>query len=295
MRFLIVLLLALLSARCALGQDTVAFYFAAHEDDWQLFMNPNAYHDVQKESTKVVFVYVTAGDAGDGAGTAESAHPYYLARENGAKASLQFMADARKSPVSPADSIASLSGHAIRRWHYRDTVSYFLRLPDGNMDGTGYKNTGRGTLKRLHDKAIPDITAVDGSAVYQGWGDLKDTLRTLIDEERGRAANVWINIPDTDTAKNPGDHSDHQHMAQGVLEAIADLPCINKALYLDYVVMHMRENLSAPDREIKAGTYAAMEAGMAALDQVGASDSMHRSWLGRRYVRPEPGTGNCSP
>src|SRR5687768_5615926 len=46
------------------AQDTVAFYFSAHEDDWQLFMNPNAYNDVHKSSTKVVFVYMTAGDAG---------------------------------------------------------------------------------------------------------------------------------------------------------------------------------------------------------------------------------------
>src|SRR5262245_29372388 len=26
--------------------DKVSFYFAAHEDDWQLFMNPSAFEDV---------------------------------------------------------------------------------------------------------------------------------------------------------------------------------------------------------------------------------------------------------
>ena len=40
----------------ARSQDTVSFYFGAHEDDWQLFMNPNAYHDVHRPSTKVVFM-----------------------------------------------------------------------------------------------------------------------------------------------------------------------------------------------------------------------------------------------
>jgi hypothetical protein len=27
------------------GIQQVAFYFAAHEDDWQLFMNPSAFYD----------------------------------------------------------------------------------------------------------------------------------------------------------------------------------------------------------------------------------------------------------
>src|SRR4030095_10435487 len=73
--------------------NAVAFYFGAHPDDWQLFMNPNAYYDVQMPSNKVVFVYVTAGDAGLGLGNGGRAQPYYLARENGAKVSDKFMAD----------------------------------------------------------------------------------------------------------------------------------------------------------------------------------------------------------
>src|SRR5512144_1026118 len=73
----LLLLLLLLSSRCRMSaQDTVAFYFAAHEDDWQLFMNPNAYQDVQRTSTKVVFVYLTAGDAGAGLGNGERSQPY---------------------------------------------------------------------------------------------------------------------------------------------------------------------------------------------------------------------------
>lgn len=40
-------LLAPLSARSAeLKSDKVSFYFAAHEDDWQLFMDPTAFEDV---------------------------------------------------------------------------------------------------------------------------------------------------------------------------------------------------------------------------------------------------------
>src|SRR5215471_8104866 len=48
----------------------VAFYFAAHEDDWQLFMIPQAFEDVLDGKTKTVFVHLTAGDAGLGGGAA---------------------------------------------------------------------------------------------------------------------------------------------------------------------------------------------------------------------------------
>ena len=50
--FLFFLVLWVDPARCAenlvvsaRNTNAVAFYFGAHPDDWQLFMNPNAYYD----------------------------------------------------------------------------------------------------------------------------------------------------------------------------------------------------------------------------------------------------------
>jgi hypothetical protein len=274
--------------------NAVAFYFGAHPDDWQLFMNPNAYYDVQMPSNKVVFVYVTAGDAGLGLGNGGRSQPYYLARENGAKLSVKFMADAAKAPAIPVDSVASVSGHAIKRWLYGNTVSYFMRLPDGSPQGTGYVATAEQSLKRLHEGAIRTMTSIDDSTTYQSWSDLRITLRKLIDHERGTVTNVWVNIPDTNIVKNVGDHADHQHMAQGVLEAIGDLPWINKALYLDYVTADMKENMSSAEREIEAGTFAALSMGLTALDHPSPWDRLHRSWLSRHYFRIEPGARSPS-
>ncbi len=291
MRKILLLFLALSAnpARCAENTNVVAFYFGAHPDDCQLFMNPNAYYDVQKPSNKVVFVYVTAGDAGAGLGNGGSSQPYYLARENGAKLSVKFMANAAKPQEIPVDSVASFSGHAVKRWLYRNTVSYFMRLPDGSPPGTGYVATAEQSLNRFHEGTIRTMTAIDNSATYEGWPDLRSTLRSIIDHERGTATNVWVNIPDTNIVKNVGDHTDHQHMARGVLEAIADLRWINKALYLDYVTAAMPENMSSAEREIEAGTFAVLAMGVAALDHPSPWDRLHRSWLSRHYFRIEPG------
>ena len=65
----------------ALAQDSkrpekVSFYFAAHEDDWQLFMNPSAFEDVVSGAAKTVFIHLTAGDAGLGVGAGGRKHPF---------------------------------------------------------------------------------------------------------------------------------------------------------------------------------------------------------------------------
>ena len=158
--------------------DKVSFYFAAHEDDWQLFMNPSAFQDVIDGAAKTVFVHMTAGDAGLGIGWGGRKHQFYLARENGAEAAIHFMADADGIPTDEVAEHRTFNGHSIYRLSYRNTVSYFLRVPDGNnLTGDGYYDTGFQSLKRLADGKIDELSAVDGSTVYRGWSDLTATLR----------------------------------------------------------------------------------------------------------------------
>src|SRR6186713_3326491 len=115
--------------------EKVSFYFAAHQDDWQLFMNPSAFHDVANPKAKTVFIHMTAGDAGRGSGNDGRRFPLYLARENGADAAIRFMADANSAPVKKSRRVMEFNGHRIERTVYRNTVSYFLRLPDGGPNG----------------------------------------------------------------------------------------------------------------------------------------------------------------
>src|SRR5262245_14744152 len=105
--------------------DKVSFYFAAHEDDWQLFMNPSAFQDVMNGAAKTVFVHLTAGDAGLGVGKGGRKHPFYLARENGAEAAIRFMADAEATPGERIAAPMSFNGHMIYRVSYLNTAGYF--------------------------------------------------------------------------------------------------------------------------------------------------------------------------
>jgi len=286
---------------CAGGQavaadkpDKVSFYFAAHEDDWQLFMNPSAFQDVTEAAAKTVFVHVTAGDAGLGTGDGGRKRPYYLARENGAEDAVRFMADTDHEPARRVDSRVVLNGHRIVRIAYRNTVSYFLRVPDGNIKGEGFADTGFQSLLRLHEGAIRKVTAVDGSTVYRGWDDLVRTVRAIVDAERGRAPLVQINIAETDPSLNPDDHADHLMTAHAALDAVNDLACVRQVSYVDYASAKLPENLNAQQRDMESSVFAVTLAGVQAFDHGTSWRHYDQSYVGRNYFRIKEASGSCA-
>jgi len=264
----------------------VAFYFSPHEDDWQLFMMPAAFRDVSDETARCVFVHLTAGDAGLGLGTGGRKHPYYLARENGAEAAIRFMADGDgRHPAESWIDAPVFAGHAIRRVGYRNTVTYFPRLPDGNPEGTGYQDTGSQSLKRLAEGAIERLTAIDGSADYFGWADLVATLRALvIGESEGLVPD--LHVPDLDAALNPGDHADHRFTARAALDAVAGLPA-RIIHHMGYAASERPENLSGEDRDRKSAVFAVTVAGVQALDHAAGWRHYDGLFAGRNYWRIE--------
>jgi hypothetical protein len=256
-------------------------------------MNPSAFKDVLNPQTKTVFVHTTAGDAGLGMGTGGRQRPYFLARENGAEAAIRFMADAGNFPLKRTATRLSLNGHHVYRVRYRNTVAYFLRVPDGSPSGTGYRETRHQSLERLATGQVSNLSAVDGSTVYRGWTDLVATLRRLIDYERGAAPAVQLNVADLDATINPGDHSDHRMTASAVLAAAEGLTCASRHHYVDYASSRLPENLSPEDRDMESSVVAVTAAGLLALDHSSIWRQYFQSYLGRIYFRAEEGNGRC--
>jgi len=272
--------------------DKVSFYFAAHEDDWQLFMNPSAFQDVIDGTVRTVFVYVTAGDAGLGSGAAGRKYPLYLARENGARQAVRFMADASKMPDNDMVSTMSFNGHPIHRVSYQHTVSYFLRVPDGNPLGTGYAHTGFQSLQRLATGDNTTLTAIDGSTTYHGWRDLVDTVSAIISYERGQTGLVKVNVAELDPRINPDDHSDHLMTAKAAIQA-ARLPCVRLLSYVDYASSKLPENLDAQQRDMESSVFAVTLSGVQALDHPTSWQHYNASYVGRNYFRVQKESGSC--
>ena len=296
---LAVVCLAALAAAPALAAeaerpDKVSFYFAAHADDWQLFMNPSAFEDVAGGAAKTVFVHVTAGDAGLGTGSGGRQHPYFLARENGAESAIRFMAEAEAAPMRATASQTTFNGRAVYRASYGRTVSYFLRLPDGHPSGGGYGGTGWQSLRRLAEGQVGMVTAIDHSASYRGWADLVATVRAIMAFERDGARVMQINVADPDPRHNPGDHSDHLMTSRLALDAAADLGCVRRVYYVDYASARLPANLDAQQREIESSVFAATLAGVQAFDHVPDWRYYYQTYVGRNYFRVEEPGGFCA-
>lgn len=277
----------------AAGPGKVSFYFAAHEDDWQLFMNPSAFEDVLGGAAKTVFVHVTAGDAGKGTGSGGRHRPYYLARENGATDAIKFMADADGEPGAAVAGSIALNGHPVHRVAYGKTVSYFLRVADGDLAGSGYAATGWQSLRRLHDGENDVLAAVDGTTVYRGWGDLVATLHALVAQE-AEGRRVQINVADTDTRINPGDHSDHLMTALAALDAVKTIPCVRRVFFVDYASANLPENLKAQQRDMESSVFAVTLAGVQAFDHGTSWRHYDRAYVGRNYSRAQEAPAACS-
>jgi hypothetical protein len=282
----------------AAGSDKpnkISFYFAAHEDDWQLFMNPNAFEDVIGGARKTVFIHLTAGDDGLGVGSDGRKHPYYLARENGALEAIRFMADADKTPIADSDAAMTFNGHKVFRVSYQTAIGYFLRLPDGDATGTGFASTGFQSLRRLADGKIDTLSAIDGSTSYRGWGDLVATVREIIQYERGLAPLIQLNVADPDPRINPADHSDHLMTAKAALDAARDMRCVRRVYYVDYASSKLPENLNSQERDMESAVFAVTLEGVMAFDHGTAWHHYDQSFIGRNYFRVEEPSGHCIP
>ncbi len=275
--------------------DKVSVYFAAHEDDWQLFMNPNAFEDVTRGATRTVFIHVTAGDAGLGIGKGGRKFPYYLARENGAETAIRFMADADGTPIGGTAVHASFNGHSIYGVRYRNTVAYFLRVPDGDLNGAGYYETGFQSLKRLAAGDNDMLAAVDGSTIYSGWRDLVATVRAILRHERSQARLLQINVAELDNRLNPNDHSDHLMTAKAAVEAARDLPCVRRVSYVDYASAELPQNLTRQARDMESSVFAVTLAGILALDHGSGWHYYDQAFVGRNYFRVQEPAGRCEP
>lgn len=228
----------------------ISFYIVAHADDWQLFMQPNAYNDLVSESSKVVFIITTAGDAG-------ADKNFWQSREEGMKSSVRFCLAPIKN-LSYLNITKEFNQHKICCWKADNVACYFLRLPDGNLDGSGFSRYYHESLSKLKAAQIPAITAVDNSSTYSNWDDFCTTLQTIIHFESEGTQDVHLNFLNPDNSINPNDHNDHIATGEAV-KSIDTIAGLKQSLFVGYSVGEQKQKLSAEELFWKAGMFAAYE------------------------------------
>ena len=228
----------------------VSFYVVAHADDWQLFMQPNAYNDLMDSVSKVVFIITTAGDAG---GT----KAYWDAREEGCKSSIRFCM-APTTAIMETSGTKEFSHHTITYWSANNAKCYFLRLPDGNLDGKGFSSNSYQSLGRFRDGQIKTLSAIDGSATYDNWTGFSASLKSIIEFESNGITDTTIHYLNPDINTNPNDHADHVATGHAIMN-MAIVSGMRQILYVGYSVGNRQKNLDSKDLFWKTGMFAAYE------------------------------------
>ena len=268
MRRYLLLMLLLASPALAWAKSGTALYLCAHPDDCILFMNPNLYDDIAQDAQKVVMVYFTSGDAGLPFSQEAPKISYPYVRELAAIDATAWAADAGKRPISGDErtETVTIHGHDIDRVSYGNTASYFLRLPDGNMQGDGFELYGHESLHKLKTGEIDSITPIDGASAYKNWDDLVQVISGIIAQETTDEKKVTLHIQEPDTAKNTNDHSDHTTGANSVMEALTQRltanadQCYLLYKHIDYAIAEKPANLDGAALQDKSGNFAVLTA-----------------------------------
>jgi len=224
-------------------------FLVAHQDDWQLFMGDVVFKGVRR-GNQSVFIYLTAGD--DNHGT-----EYWNTRERAALQSTRLAARATRDMPATCASVRVLD-YAIRRCAIANTASYFLRLPDGRRDGSGFSHNAFQSLRKLHARRIPAVTAVDSSTTYRGWSDLVATIEEIVRREQIAGSPITVHANDPNAAINPGDHSDHQ-MAGLIATAMRARAPAEVIYYVGYALAARPDNRTRAQTREKSALFLAYD------------------------------------
>lgn len=227
-----------------------AFYVVAHADDWQLFMQPNIFLDLVDPGKKTIVIITTAGDAGMG-------EAFWKAREKGSDNSLKYCLSPRmKLHCSEGNKL--FNGHIITYSTIENVTTFFMRLPDGNLNGKGFSANHFESLHKLKHGLKTQITTVDKSGTYNSWEDFCATLQEIIVLESSPFHTVSINYLNPDATANPHDHVDHYTTGEAIRALSPDQHWIQK-LYVGYSSHSGADKLAEEHLFWKSGMLAAYE------------------------------------
>jgi hypothetical protein len=274
-------------------------FVAAHADDIALFMARNAWTDVQA-GDHTVFILTTASDDGHGDYLPNpTGAVYYRARALGHERALRFWLGSGGTPLAPTESsTVVINGKSVERSVLGGRLTvYYLNLPDGNYDGSGFSATGNQSLAKLLAGSIHSISAVTASNPSNyTLAELQATVRSILLQQEHNVAQVWINMLDEDAGRNPADHADHSATTRLMLQVLASAPlqCANVARYTSYANSSKPANLSAADSTYHSATWAALNSALIDGGNASTWDSTHNGWLGRQYLFGQFGSGSCA-
>ena len=267
------------------------FYVVAHEDDWQLFMGSQAWTDIV-DNKPVVVIYLTAGDAGYGSasGGAAGQAAFYKAREKAAIASNNVPTS--QNPIGFGNYDWNyrtfVNGHLINHTVHANTDNWFIRFPDGGVDGSGSAVNSYASLRSLRQGLVSNVRSVDKSAIYANWNDMNTTIGAIMALYTPGTAN----LTELDPILNPGGNSDHMETSWLVMNGGKN-SVTGYRFWNDYSISGLPAG-SVKLVQDKSMLLGAMTASLAQSGWNYYADEAHRSFCLNEIFRTVPATFSYS-
>ena len=231
--------------------NRISAYVVAHQDDWQLFMDPAISEDLLDPQCKTVIIHTTAGDAG-------SSRKYWRAREKGAVNSLLFRLSNKPNPEI-SKQFVSIRDKKVFLTTVDNCSFYFMRLPDGGMEGNGFATYGYQSLSKIRTGTTGRLTTVDNVTSYDSFTEISGVINDLVAGEMKRCGitspgDVSMHFPEFDHTLNPRDHSDHFNTAL-LLQATDLYRRATKYAYVHYEIQHAAGDLNGLNLFWKVGMF----------------------------------------
>jgi LmbE family N-acetylglucosaminyl deacetylase len=234
--------------------EVTTMNIVAHQDDDLLFMNPDIMRDIQKGYC-VRIIYMTAGDAG-------SNQFYWLSREHGSEAAYDFL-DGPSKDIWVQRTVQLTTNEYVSIVNPRGNAKIsliFMHLPDGNVNGGGFKDTHFESLQKLDENKINMIHSVDKQSSYSSQ-DLVKALASLMNTFGPAVIRTQANY----VSKTFPDHSDHMAVGRFVKKAHAQYETqqydnrisIPLNFYTGYPIHAFPENVTGSDLQQKAQAFSA--------------------------------------
>jgi LmbE family N-acetylglucosaminyl deacetylase len=224
-----------------------ALYVVAHEDDELLFMNPTMDLDIQR-GVETTTLFLTAGDAGN-------PEAYWKRREEGVRAAHALLARANNDWIEDKLTVGE---RLLTRFSLRSDPGQrllFLRLPDGNGDGSGF--FGNGSLQDLWEGKRPALAPKDGAPGYS-QSELFELLAAILSTMQPDHLHIQDSTNLYAPAIAGGDHSDHVHAARFAFAAsLRVFRPHGLWLHRGYNIAADREGVASADSARKWGIFAA--------------------------------------
>ena len=260
---------------------TVTMSIWAHYDDDLIFANPTL-QDAIAAGDCARTVFVTASDAGRGAGYSQKRELGILRAYNTMRGQEGFWSEKR---------VTLLSGAVLSQWSPDgdpDITLAFLRVPDGNMTGEGFAATGGTSLSKLLNGAIPAMWPIDGSPAISS-----ETLVASLAEVIAayHATRLITHVPSGAVDWTAGDHPDHAAVGTFVRQAWqrAAYPVGQVVYAIGYPSASLPANISGDSLSRKLEpyrVYAAQDSVVAcATDAACLAKPRFGEWLQRSYLK----------